>query len=949
MRFNFKLLFVCWLSLLVSTVYPQEPSYETYGSEELSGLTIYDQLMSSNEILYIATSDGVFSYNSIEFKKLNLPKGVKRKSYFDLKENDRNQIFCSNLNGQFFEITNDSLTLFYELPDSLVVSFNAYTIVDNGLIINAKRTLLIGWDRIPIQTLEYPVPFLSSNELVTVKLYENEDSIEYNIYAKNGYDKPHLYRVVFPNEGCIFSLYYHKGIVYCKDKCSDKFIKVDIRNNQWKTFNYSPFIETGMLIDDSTFWGKLSANGIVEFEAEVKDTICYKYYFQDIYAAPQETSKHGIFMGSDGEGVYQIKNKFSHEYPTLKGRKDLLKIIKIPGHNFVIQAKREVLLLSDDFVPKSIFASDANVSFVYYAEDSKKLIIESKTKLYTYSFETGKLRFLTQNPTGVKSLFEVAKDSILYSSPHAIGVFTLDKTSSTKKYLKGVRSSCCLRANNAKDYFGTYQGLLEFEKNRNKFNFITYKGSNVFATKLFEFQDRIIIYSAEHGVLEYKNRTVSPLIIPNVTSKNIRDIYFQSPYLSIDTKKMLVVYNLESNKQLVFAESDGLQSTNIKDVTIESNTLYVLTDKGLQSISLSNIERNELTPQIRMNKVVINDTVILKQRTELNHWENKIAFELLGNAYGKQKNVQYKYQLKGLSNTWNVKEYYDNIIEYQSLPSGRYQLIVIPVYKGKEGKAINYTFIIAPPFWQTWWFYSLLVILGVFSTAFIYRIYSLRKIRKIQLESQINKLRLQAIQSQMNPHFIFNAINAIQDSVLNEDQSVTYQHINKFSKLVRLTLNFSNEELISLQEEIDLLKLYLELEKIRFPDEFDFEIHNSANVYLSISPMLVQPLVENAILHGLFHKKGNKRLVITISENQHLSIIIEDNGIGRVAAYKINQKRKKEYEKSFATGAVNDRLVILKQKHGLDNVGIEFVDLYNENKTPIGTRVILKLPLIQNL
>ncbi len=281
------------------------------------------------------------------------------------------------------------------------------------------------------------------------------------------------------------------------------------------------------------------------------------------------------------------------------------------------------------------------------------------------------------------------------------------------------------------------------------------------------------------------------------------------------------------------------------------------------------------------------------------------------------------------------------------MPPGDYTLRVVPVYKGKEGREIRYSFIITPPFWRTWWFYGLLVLLGIVLALFVYRIYSLRKIRKVELESQINKLRFQAIQSQMNPHFIFNSINAIQESVLYEKKEETYQHINKFSKLVRLTLNFSKKELVSLQEELELLQLYIDLERIRFSDAFEFEIDTQADLNLLIPPMLIQPILENAIIHGLFHKRGEKKLSLRIAQKDTLFITIEDNGIGREASREIKKQKRKEFEKSFATSSIEERLNILRQKHNSSDIGVEYVDLYDVKDNARGTRVIIKLPVIQ--
>ncbi|BDS10694.1 sensor histidine kinase [Aureispira anguillae] len=940
------LILFCGL-LLACIAYSQEPSYENYGREELSGLTIYDQLMSSDEIMYIATSDGVFAYNSIKFQEFKVPKGVKGKSFFDLKENDKNQIFCSNLNGQFFKINGDSLQLFHELSDTMVASFNHYEVVKEGMIINSYPPILVDWEGTVVSKLKSYFFSHLSNDFISRETIGNCDSIEFKVYSNKKYNDPALYSTTIPHQECLIGFFYHAECLYLSNKCLGNICKLNIRTNEFTTFFNAPSFGQGILLDNQQYWAKSSLNGVFEFD--INDTTQYQHYYKDFYISPQENSLHGIFLGSDGNGIYQVKNKFLHTFPELNSHYNFRGIIKGPNNRYVIYTRDEVFLLSEKFLLHKIFKSKDLISHVLYAKHSGKLLISSSNKLHIYTAisDTSVLLSKSIHSPNIKSLFEIDYDTFIFSGSGEIGKLNINDDISDKNYLKRVRASCCLKHNDCL-YFGTYHGLLEYTEGKNKPNVIKYNGNNIFATKLFTFQNRIIIYSKEYGILQLYKGEVAPMKEIGIESEKIQDIYFNAPYLSITTKKMLVIHDLRLNKQVKFAESNGLNSLNIRSILIDNKILYLVTDKGLQRIPLSKLTLNDSIPHIRINNIFLNDSLISRRNNQFKYWQNKLSFEIVGNAYGKQKNTFYKYKLEGLSSKWYTKKYYDNVIKYQSLPPGKYRLRIIIVYKDREGKEIHYAFYISPPFWQAWWFYVLIVIIAMLTALLIYRVYSLRKIQKIELDNQINKLKLQAIQSQMNPHFIFNAINAIQESVLYDKRKKTYQHINKFSKLVRLTLNFSNEELISLQEELELLELYLELEKIRFPEDFEFEINIQANIDLQIPPMLIQPLVENAILHGLFHKKGVKQLKIKIEEKEQLLITVEDNGVGRKASTVINQRRKKAFEKSFATNAVEDRLMLLKQNYDENMIGVEYIDLFDNKKIPSGTLVLLRLPLIQD-
>jgi LytS/YehU family sensor histidine kinase len=195
----------------------------------------------------------------------------------------------------------------------------------------------------------------------------------------------------------------------------------------------------------------------------------------------------------------------------------------------------------------------------------------------------------------------------------------------------------------------------------------------------------------------------------------------------------------------------------------------------------------------------------------------------------------------------------------------------------------------------------------------------------------------------MNPHFIFNAINSIQDLILKGDIDNSYNYIIKFSKLVRQTLNFSGKEFIDIEDEIELLETYLELEKLRFKADFEYSI-NCEFDGVKVPPMLVQPFVENAIKHGLLHKKGLKKLSIVFIKTDILKCIVTDNGIGREKSQEIKVRQQKNHQ-SFSVNATKDRFKIM-QSHYQQDLGLLFEDI-NLNGKPTGTKVIINIPFIQ--
>ena len=219
--------------------------------------------------------------------------------------------------------------------------------------------------------------------------------------------------------------------------------------------------------------------------------------------------------------------------------------------------------------------------------------------------------------------------------------------------------------------------------------------------------------------------------------------------------------------------------------------------------------------------------------------------------------------------------------------------------------------------------------------------------KRLVIEKQSRFSELKALKAQMNPHFIFNALNSIQDLILKEDTDASYDYIVLFAELIRSTLSYSNQDFISIEKELNFLEVYLKLEKLRFGKAFNYTINYEGKENLEVPSLMVQPFVENALIHGLFHKEGEKQLNIVFSFiNNTLQCIITDNGIGRKRAKEISI-RLGRHHKSFALSAIEKRLEIFKKQYK-HNTGFVIEDLY-EKETAQGTKVILTMPFKKGL
>lgn len=223
-------------------------------------------------------------------------------------------------------------------------------------------------------------------------------------------------------------------------------------------------------------------------------------------------------------------------------------------------------------------------------------------------------------------------------------------------------------------------------------------------------------------------------------------------------------------------------------------------------------------------------------------------------------------------------------------------------------------------------------------------------------EADLNALKflqaeteLTALKSQMNPHFIFNALNSIQELYTIGDKKIANEQMGNFATLTRKILDVSGKQKIELSEEIEILTKYLELESMRFENDFSYHIHLDENIdedYTKLPPMLIQPYIENAMKHGLLHKKDQKRIDIYFEinvEESFLKCIIDDNGIGRNASAEINKNRPQSHV-SFSTSATEKRLQLLNHKKE-NTIAVLFEDKEDENGNALGTKVIINIPL----
>lgn len=392
---------------------------------------------------------------------------------------------------------------------------------------------------------------------------------------------------------------------------------------------------------------------------------------------------------------------------------------------------------------------------------------------------------------------------------------------------------------------------------------------------------------------------------------------------------------------------NGLATNEVNHVCLDNGTVYLATKKGISKFPADlGFLINPLKKQVSVKELNIDGKVIYPNSHYLEVGSNSkmIHIELRSTNYKSMGSQKYKYRLS-IDDKW----IYGNTgsIDFYDLTSGDYNLELSYLNDNgiwqKPYKIL--TLHKRPKFVETFWFYLLLV-LGSFLLAFaFFRARAVQINRQRKYKRQIEKLEQKALLAQMNPHFIFNSLNSIQSFLVYNENDLAEKYLQMLSQLIRMTLNNSRESEVTIRQEIDVLTKYVELEKMRFKNRFDFEFsvsltHNELQSY--IPPMLIQPFVENAIIHGFKGLDIVGKLEINFKEliENRLVVVVTDNGIG----YAKDKSSLTSEHKSYGMQITSERLSLFREKY---NTEFDFVieSLTDDTGKSLGTKVIILIPV----
>ncbi len=426
--------------------------------------------------------------------------------------------------------------------------------------------------------------------------------------------------------------------------------------------------------------------------------------------------------------------------------------------------------------------------------------------------------------------------------------------------------------------------------------------------------------------------------------------------LWLASNKGMWMFDPADSTLIQFEEEDGLPSElfSIQHSALMASDgkIWMGTNEGPIAFHPDEIRPLPHTPSPYIEEVTINneelpDSLLGAQALAVKYRENTLGFRLNAISYFKPEKSVLRYRLKNYEEDWSSVPS-GHLVRFVKVPPGEYTLEYKAVNaNGNESRVHELKVLVSTPFWKTWWFYllSTLIISGLIYRLYRFRTASIRRDEEkktaiAQLQLKVAELENKALRAQMNPHFLSNALNSIKGIILKNDMKLAATHLTSFSSLIRTILANSDKKLILLEKELDALKLYIELESLRFTQQFTYEIRVDKNVdqgFVRIPPLILQPFVENAIWHGLMPKiSGSKKLAINIYRKGDFVICeIEDNGVGREEKPRTHGKAE---HRSMGISLTENRIKLLHPENA-----VTIIDLKNGKGQALGTKVLVQL------
>ncbi len=964
-----------------SSLFGQKTVFHHFSkSDELPDTTFYDIIEDEQFNIWLAADSGLYRYNGSDFILLSHPE-QRGNAVFNLKIDEEGILWCNNIYGQIFRVQNQRLDLFFDAHDIVQGQLVPFSIDEDKIVIynrsggiyhiskKSKQKTVKGTGRVltmatkgeEIWHLDIPVDG-STEELHKIILELNNESRVVDEFYRKDVVAPSLFEV----NHSIFLTYKFKGVnkLFSLDQGQPlREIVLPESVQKLNLYNLLGYQDEIWLCTSDGIWTFNQKAQLLEFEDHLLESQSISEVIIDFNG--------NLWATTLDNGIFVIPSKEVTRKSLPEGKQKIATISKVGKNLLAVGTDVGILYLynTDLSIERKFDLNDKGViNYLYHDITTHTLFISSSNNLsYQLDLNSYSLTPLNSVLNSAKSVERLNDEYLFYGNFKEALLYdpSLSKASSITIRKNRVKDALSIDENRLLISF--VDGLYLYDLSTSTLEELMYENKTVFATSLSNINNEIWVGTKGNTILkgsmngkEIRFRESENLKIPvrkNQTTSVLNNFKSDQPYLWMLNEGVITRYNLTDDSVQEFNGQMGM-SELINDYTLYDDVAIAASNQALYQLPKNTFTKTLKTAPIIITDIKVNNqTQELKNNYNLDFDSNSLTFSFNSNGFQSREYVEYEYQLDQNNHEWRSVPPGNTQIEFASLSPGTYTFNL----RGKNCKSNDYKysnpvmFTIEPPFWQTLWFYALIAVGIAGVTYLVLKQQQNRKnikrqieLDRLLLEKKMTSLKLENIRSQMNPHFVFNSLNSIQDFIISNEKELASDYLVKFSRLIRMYLDYSQQDEITLSQEIAALKLYLELEKMRFDDELDYSINIDDQIdtaRVKIPSLLVQPYVENALKHGLMHKPDNRLLSINCSLNQNeslLYIVIEDNGIGRERSTLLNQNRGRSHV-SFATSINNERAALYKEQLNR-TVDIKIEDLYNQ-QCAAGTKVTIILPI----
>lgn len=936
---------------------------------------IYDVKTTNLGYILIATENGIAKFDGESFYHYYNPSEKIENSFFKIIYNQyEDSYYGLSFNGLLTKIGKDSLIeykgnsiieqnnlqqrflseIFFDKENTLHYSshFNGYFTIDKNLNAN----WVVEKDYSQKDTLLNHLFQIEDKLFFVTKNRKHFDNLTPTGSYYIGYINKHPVSINFPeplNKSPYYELfktgphswlgYYNNWIIELENNQVKLIKRFDFRIISFD-FN-SKYIAIGFL--DNKGIKILDRNNYNEITADLKDLSVSSLKFDH---------SGGLWATSLNNGLYYSFN------PDIKSlyREDskMVDITNINDSIFILYSDGNIDLLYNDTIRKSYFINN-NSPFYWITKFKNKIYLGSRTRnsWYEFNWKNATINNLQKKSSNIIfdpiTLVE-SKDSITIK-PFLKDIFSINKKDIDHydSIIRGNRVIATYGDNKTNILFLSNNKLVVLKKS--SFKTIEFRKKIIDIEKL---NDSIYIMAVTPNTLWKLNINTNFIEKTNVQiSSEISSISIVKNAVYLCTNKGIeIVKNiLNQPEKTIFLRENGLYGNYCKKSLKTDDALYILNNDKLTICNNNNIKQvkhNLNTPVIYITN---NDTILFSysnsdQIATLNN--NNTLLHIYPNQIPQRNGMNIYYRHTPGSSAFSKTS--SNNVLLSNLSPGINKIEVYTELDGVKSEISSISFNIKPKFSQLTIVKVLIGILFLSATFLITRFIVKKRERKLYLESkkreEIILLKLKALRAQINPHFMFNSLNSILYYILNNDPNKAANYLSKFSKLIRQILHHSEEQYISLEEEIDTLKLYTDLEQIRLENKFEYEISSSIQNHLKIKlpALLIQPIIENAIWHGVSKLQTRKGKVTIHFEKfqDQIKVIITDNGVGRDYKKTIDQIKFENEHKSYGVSIITKRLELFNSTHNQKSQ-MQVLDLKDSDGNPQGTQVTIYLPIIE--